>query len=96
MPVKSITDARFQALQAKGYTGTTNDKILQWLRANGATAKNIPDAWTQFLAARGFGGTKKRGDQQYAWLGSLAGMTTSKQISDRWLYFWNNFSTYFP
>lgn len=96
MPTLPINDARFQALKNKGYTGNTNDKILQWLRAYGATSKDLSDAWGQFLIAQGAPAGKRRADQLYIWLGGLAGMTTSKQINDRWLYFWNHFSTYFP
>ncbi len=85
----TITDARFDSLRASGYTGATNDMLLQWLQFEGAAANNLPDAWQEFLVAK-LGITTaeyQRNDAWYAYLGSL-GYTGA--VNDRELQFWVN------
>lgn len=49
----NINDTIFNALGALGYTGALNDRLLQWLQANGATSGNVMDAWRQMLQTQG-------------------------------------------
>ena len=79
----AVSDTRFDALRAQGFTGATSDMINQWLLSNGATSPATPDAWAEFLSAQGFSGA--RNDAWYEYLGSL-GYTGS--LNDRELQFW--------
>ena len=82
----TLTDARFEALRALGYTGTTNDMLLQWLQFNGATSPCLPDAWLEYLnSIEILGAIGQRNDRWYQLLG-LAGYTG--QLNDRELAFW--------
>ena len=85
----SLTDVRFQALRALGYTGTVSDMLLPWLQSEGATANNIPDAWREMLIGHlpSQAGAYQRSDWWYAYLGSL-GFTGN--MNDRELAYWVN------
>ena len=85
----TITDARFDALRAQGFTGATNDLLLQWLKANGATSNALPDAWKEMLEAQGYT-YGSRNDSWYALLGDL-GYTGA--LNDRELAFWSDGGT---
>jgi hypothetical protein len=80
----AMVDDRFAKLRALGFLGSTNDMVLAWLLANGATTEHIDDAWRQFLAAKGFTGA--RNDAWFAYLGSLGYAGT---IDDREALFWS-------
>jgi len=82
----TVSDARFDALRDQGFTGATNDMLLQWLLANGATTPALPDAWAEMLIAQGYD-PYQRNDSWYAFLGDL-GYTGS--ISDREIGFWGD------
>ena len=49
----TLNDCRFTALRDQGFTGQTNDMLLQWLQDNGATSDCLPDAWLEMLIAQG-------------------------------------------
>lgn len=82
----SLIDARFDALRAQGFTGSTSDMLLQWLQANGAVSNALTDAWSEFLDGQGFT-YGQYNDSWYAYLGSLG---YEGQINDRELPFWMN------
>jgi len=82
----TLNDSRFESLRGQGFTGATNDMVLQWLQAGGATSGAISDAWREFLDTLGFS-TGQRNDDWYAYLGSL-GYTGS--LNDRELQFWES------
>jgi hypothetical protein len=64
----NLSDARFDALRVKGYTGSISDMTLAWLQAEGgATAKDLPTAWIQMLANQGFA----TGDRNTDWFDFL-------------------------
>ena len=88
----TLSDARFEALGAQGFTGATSDRLLQWLQANGATASAIPDAWMEMLAANGFP-YGQRNDSWYAFLGSLG---QEGNMNDREMGFWGSGGTISP
>jgi len=91
----TLSDKRFDALRLDGYTGSTSDMMLAWLKDQtpGSTAKTIPDAWREFLIAQsaGFGSpdpaTYHRSDWWFAYLGAQ-GYTGS--MNDRELKFWDS------
>lgn len=85
-----MVDARFSALRAQGYTGSTSDMLLAWLIYNGATAaKTLQDAWALVLAAYGFPINRTAGfarnDAWYALLGTYGYAGT---LDDRERAFW--------
>lgn len=87
----TLTDARFDALRALGYTGATSDMLLQWLQANGATSPSVPDAWVEMLAIKVLSGfTGSRSTDWPALLTTLGYGTISgsDQVNDMELAFW--------
>lgn len=80
-----LNDLRFQALRDQGFTGSTNDMLLQWLQANGATSGQLNDAWSEMLVSKGF--SLVINDGWYALLGDLG---YEGQINDRELAFWSD------
>lgn len=86
----AMVDARFAALRAQGYVGSTSDMLLAWLIYNGATtAKTIRDAWAQMLAAKGYpiDGTPDRARND-AWYGLLGAIGYTGTYDDRERAFW--------
>jgi hypothetical protein len=92
----ALSDARFDALRALGYTGATNDMILQWLQANGATSPALPDAWMEMLLFQADGAFTggQRNDRWYTLL-ALNGFL-AKDINQRELDFWLAGGTFTP
>ena len=88
----TLSDDRFAALRAQGFTGATSDMLLQWLQANGATSNAVPDAWQEMLAANGFT-YGQRNDSWYAFLGSLG---YEGSLNDREMGFWGSGGTISP
>ncbi|MEE4280404.1 MAG: hypothetical protein V2I41_00565 [Pseudomonadales bacterium] len=80
----TLIDARFNALRDQGYTGSTSDMLLQWLKASGATSNNINDAWYQFLSAEGYSG----GHRNDSWYAYLRDQGYQGSLSDMELAFW--------
>lgn len=89
----AYTDARFEALRLNGYTGSTNDMLLDWLgtyvttNSPGApTPTSLPDAWGAMLSvALGAGSTGNRIDD---WGTLLVQMGHSGSLNDMELAFW--------
>lgn len=81
--MSTLVDDRFATLRGLGYAGTTSDMLLAWLLDNGASSPQITDAWSEFLAAKGFSG--HRNDAWYEYLGSLGYTGT---VNDRESAFW--------
>lgn len=81
----TLTDIRFETLRALLFTGSTNDMLVQWLQANGATSDCLPDAWEEMLFSKGFGDGYSRND---GWFGLLFFMGFEGQMNDRELSFW--------
>ena len=79
----SLADAKFSALRAQGFLGTSPDMERAWLIDAGAIGGSIPDLWYNYLTGEGYSGPVQ--DMQYMWLGDL-GYTGS--APDRWLQFW--------
>jgi hypothetical protein len=82
----TLSDARFDALRAQLFTGATSDMLLQWLQLNGATAKAIPDAWKEMLAAQLV--APPTGQYNDDWFQLLDEQGFTGAISDRELDFW--------
>jgi len=82
------TDARFAALRTQGFVGATNDMVLQWLQANGATSGAISDAWKQMLDIIQPPPPSHRADQWSTWLRLNGYGTTSGNRNDAELDFW--------
>lgn len=78
-----LNDCRFTALRDQGFTGQTNDMLLQWLQFNGATSDCLPDAWSEMLVSKGL--SPVTNDSWYALLGVLG---YEGQINDREIDFW--------
>jgi hypothetical protein len=92
-----LSDVRFAALRALGFTGSTSDMLLAWLQSTplGGTPpavppNAVPDAWREALVAANTAspfasGEYQRNDWWYAYLGQQ-GFTG--QLNDRELAFW--------
>ena len=88
----SVVDAKFSALRTQGRTGTISDMTLQWLQANGATAKSIPDAWDQMIDVQMVAPSSgNRNDDWYTLLGEKG---YSGALADRELAFWEAGGTF--
>jgi len=48
-----LNDCRFEALRGLGYTGATNDMLLQWAHAGGATSPVLNEALLEYLLLNG-------------------------------------------
>jgi len=95
----ALTDVRFDALRALGFTGATSDMLLQWLQANGATSSSVPDAWNEMLAVQLLSGnTGQRSDDWRQLLATLgyAALAGSAQVNDMELAFWEAGGTFGP
>ena len=51
--MSQLNDCRFDALRAQGFTGATNDMLLAWAQAGGATSGHINDALLEYLQLNG-------------------------------------------
>lgn len=80
--------AKYNALQAQGFTGHINGMTLGWLQANGATSDNLPDAWKEMLTTQlgiTMADAEHRSDMWFDVLGILG---YTGDITDRELAFW--------
>lgn len=82
--MSQLNDCRFDSLVAQGFSGTTNDMLLDWLQSNGVSAVQLNDAWYEFLVAQGMT-VATYNDMKFEWLGSL-GFTGA--LNDREAGFW--------
>lgn len=82
----SVVDDKFQALGDLGFTGTLNDRELQWLQSLGATSDILPQAWKEAMIALGQT-DYDRNSSFYDFLGT-AGYEGS--YNDRAAQFWAN------
>lgn len=84
-----LSDERFAALRAQGFTGATSDMLLQWLQANGSTAKAVPDAWKEMLESQGHA----YGHRNDSWFNFLSDLGYEGSLNDREMQFWQNGGT---
>jgi len=92
MPHRS--DSRLEALRGQGFTGATNDMLLQWLQANGASSNALPDAWREAAIAQGY----PEAEYQFndAWFSILEGYGYTGALPDKWKQFWEAGGTFNP
>ena len=83
----SLTDNRFNSLRSQGFTGSTSDMILQWLKANGATSNSIPDAWSEMLVSKGVSPIRTEG--WWELLDQMAPSDVGRSMSDLNCWFWS-------
>ena len=84
----TLTDAKWDALGAQGFTGSISDRTLQWLVAGSVAPlpKSISDAWKNMLTNRIFpAGNYQRNDSWYVYLGTLG---FAGSLNDREMAFW--------
>jgi hypothetical protein len=81
-----LNDCRFDALIALGHTGATNEMLLAWAQAGGATSNNLNDALLEYLLLN----NATSNNLNDAWVESLsfAGYTGTR--NDMELDFWCN------
>ncbi len=77
-------DNRFRTLRDLGYTGATNDMLLQWYQANGATSNDLNDAAMEMLIAVGAVG----GQVNDKWFNVLRANGFEGQLNDMFTDFW--------
>jgi hypothetical protein len=80
-------DCEFAQLRTGGYTGSLMEMELAWLQNNGATSKDLGDAWMEFLTAQGFT-TGSRIDRELAYYLSLAMPADGNSLQDQRREFW--------
>lgn len=51
--MSTLNDCRFNALRLAGFTGATNDMLLQWAQAGGAISGALNDALLEYLLLNG-------------------------------------------
>lgn len=78
----ATNDAIYSKLSA--YSGTINDKIAAWLKANGATGGSYMDLWMSYLSA--YSGSFN--DRLRAWL--VAQGASGSTVTDLWNDYWVN------
>jgi hypothetical protein len=84
MATAAINALSYNALGAKGYTGTLNERMLAYLQASGATSDNLPTAWQQVLVGLGY--SDNINESLYKFLGAAPRSYTGT-INER-LYKW--------
>lgn len=87
-------DCRFAELVRRGYSGSSNDMLFDWLQANVTgtpKAQTINDAWHQFYDER-LVPSGVLNDRHYEYLSSLVG-SPGGDLSEMWEWFW---CTYLP
>lgn len=82
----TVSDDKFAALRSQGYTGATNEMLVDWLIAGGATSTTLPDAWAEWLAAKGY----TSGHRTDNWFSYLRGAGHTGALSDMELQFWSD------
>ena len=82
--MSQLNDCRFEALRGLGYTGTTNDMLLQWAQAGGAISDQLNDALLEYYLLNG-ASTHSINDAESEWLESLG---YSGQINDMRFEYW--------
>lgn len=83
--MSQLNDCRHTALVGMFGTGHTNDLLIQWLQANGATSNSISDAWMEMLIGQGAVVPFHRND---AWFDLLGDLGYEGSLNDRELEFW--------
>lgn len=84
--MSQVNDCRHEALVAQFGAGHTNDLLLLWLQANGATSENITDAWDEVLTA--LVGVGQYNDRWFEWLTMNGYGAPSKHFNDAQTDFW--------
>jgi hypothetical protein len=82
--MSQLNDCLFAALRAQGFVGHTNDMLLAWAQANGATSNQLNSALLELLLLSG----ATSNDLNDAWYEALifAGFTGSR--NDMETQFW--------
>lgn len=81
------TSAKFSGLGKFRYTGTQEDRELQFYKANGATSNSLSDAENQFLTVKGF----TIGSVDDKWTSYLLSLGYTGSKDDMIYSWWNNF-----
>ena len=84
----AMADCRFAILRSRGYTGSTSDMLLAWLKAEGgATSDSVNDAWAEMLAIQGYP-LSTYGSAQDAWWAFLRNRGATGSLADMEKDFW--------
>jgi hypothetical protein len=78
-----LNTARFNALRAQLFTGATNEMLVAYLNAHGATSKNLSTAWFQALRA-----VPLTGHRNDMWFARLRSKGYTGSILDMEKQFW--------
>ena len=82
--MSQLNDCRFDSLRAQGFTGATNDMLLAWAQAGGATLGQINDALLQYLQLNG----ATSGSLSDAWFEALRAAGYEGARNDMEMMFW--------
>ena len=82
--MSQLNDCRFDALRAQGFEGHTNDMLLAWAQAGGATLGHINDALLQYLQLNG----ATSGSLSDAWFEALRAAGYEGARNDMEMMFW--------
>ncbi|MGI9482465.1 MAG: hypothetical protein ACR2OR_08925 [Hyphomicrobiales bacterium] len=84
--MQHLNDLISARLGAQGFTGSTNEPLLQWYKFNGATSNDLDTARKQFLTLQGF--NDHTTDARFLWLRSMG---LQGQHMDMWKDYWTAF-----
>lgn len=84
--MSAINTLQYLALGTLGYTGSLNDRLLKYYKANGATSNNIQDAEVQFLKAQASVTVKKQINDM--WKQYLLALGYTGTLQDMLYAFW--------
>ncbi len=85
MPNNQLNDAMAMALRKELYTGTLDEMVSAWLKAEGATGSHLMGLWQSYWNIKAV----PAGHHNYrerTWLGSLG--YTQVPLADRKLSYW--------
>ena len=83
-----LNDCRHTALVGMFGAGHTNDLLIQWLQANGATSPHVNDAWHEMLEAQGAVPPFQINDAWHEWLWMNGYGAPNRHINDTETDFW--------
>jgi len=86
--MSQLNDCKHTALVTQHGAGHTNDLLLLWLQANGATSPQINDAWHEMLVVQGAVAPFHINDAWHEWLTTNGYGAPNKHINDAETDFW--------
>ena len=80
-----LNDMQMRALGNEGYIGSLNDRMIQWLKFEGAIGDALNDLWLSYLSAEP---SSQINDKAFTWLTGLG--YNQPNLADKQLQYWTD------